>query len=226
MCSANSRLFRQSATSYRSRETPSRDSQHAMAESEQGITARHVSVARSLILPMIKGYHLRVMYRQPQPQDASRLLDFFKRLVLLDPERVEQASSVNKISLAMERQWLRRRLTIMKAGELLIRIGDSGDKILVVAEIQRKPRWIERHVGEIRFGMIPGEGEVAKKVLTQIIEEARDCGIETLIYCHLQTQTAGLSIMRSLRFTNAGRIKRYYKRGGSYIDRVYLERRI
>ena len=159
-------------------------------------------------------------------QYAEKLLSFFKELVKRDLERVERISDVEKITLENEQTWIGRLLEKEKQGEMIVRIGMDNDNLVVEGEIERKPRWIERHVAEIRFGMLPGNETIAKEVITDLMEQARTQGIEILFYFHLQTQKAGISIMKELGFKEFGVMEKYYKRGDEYIDRVYLVKNI
>jgi hypothetical protein len=154
--------------------------------------------------------------------DAEELLNFFKKLVTADPERVERPEDVKKISLESEEEWVKKLLQKERDGDIVVFVGRKDGSIVIEAEVEKKSRWIERHVGEIRFGMLPGNEELAKEIITMLIQEARKINIETLIYFHLATQISGLALIKDAGFSECGRIAKYYKRGNEYIDRIYL----
>ena len=101
---------------------------------------------------------------------------------------------------------------------------ETSGKIIAVGEIERKQRWIEKHVAEIRFGVIPSNEDSAFELVKKLEEIAKNNGIEVLFYFHLTTQKNGIKIMRKAGFTDVGIIRKYYKRGQEYIDRVYLQK--
>lgn len=155
--------------------------------------------------------------------DGGALLNFFKELVFLDKERVERPEDVNSITKEKENKWIKQRLIKEDQKDIFILCGvDSTGKIVVEGEVERLPRWIERHVAEIRFGMLPGHESIAKEVVKQLIKKAENNSIEILIYFHLETQKAGIKIMKKFGFKKFGRIKNYYKRNEKYINRLYL----
>ncbi|MDP3778869.1 MAG: GNAT family N-acetyltransferase [bacterium] len=159
-------------------------------------------------------------------QYAEKLLSFFKELVKRDPERVERVEDVEKITLENEQAWIQRLIHKEEQGEMIVRVGMDKDVLVFEGEVERKPRWIERHVAEIRFGMLPNNEAVAKEVISELITQAHVQGIEILFYFHLQTQKAGISILEELGFKEIGKIKNYYKRNDEYVDRVYLVKNI
>ena len=159
-------------------------------------------------------------------QYTEKFLSFFKELVRRDPERVERVSDVEKITLENEQAWVERLIQKEEQGEMIVRLGMESDNIVVEGEVERKSRWIERHVAEIRFGMLPNNESIAKEVVSELIKQARVQGIEILFYFHLRTQKAGISIMKDLGFKEFGVIEKYYKRDNEYVDRVYLMKNI
>ena len=162
------------------------------------------------------------MVRSLEKGDAQGLLTFFRKLVEIDPERVERVSDAEKITLEQENNWLDNLIVKEEKGEVIARVGIAGSEIVVEGEIHRLPRWIERHVAEIRFGMIPGNEQITKELLKELLQKAQNDQIEILIYFHLRTQKTGIGIIKELGFEESGVIKDYYKRDGEYIDRIYL----
>ena len=158
--------------------------------------------------------------------DAEAFLAYFARLTRLDPERVERPEDVAKLDVSMELSWIERRLDAERAGEMVVRCAEADGEIVALGELERLRRWIERHVAEIRFGVLPGHQEAARELVADLESRAREKGIEVLVYFHLATQTAGLAIMRSLGYEEIGRIPRFYKRDSEYVERVYLTKRL
>ena len=162
------------------------------------------------------------MTRRIRPEDSRALLAYFARLTSADPERVERPQDVAQISPEKERIWIQSRIDAENAREMVVRCVESLGEIVALGEVERLKRWIERHVAEIRFGLLPGHTDAGRELVAGLETEARKIGVEVLIYFHLQTQLTGLEIMRSLGYQEAGRIPRYYKRETGYVDRVYL----
>jgi L-amino acid N-acyltransferase YncA len=164
--------------------------------------------------------------RKLQKSDAAGLLEYFRDLVNSDPERVERLDDVEKLNLKSEEQWIAERLENEEKGELAVLCADEGGKIIALGEVEKQKRWIERHIAEIRFGVLPGNDEAALRLINALIESVEKNGVEVLIYFHLATQKRGLSIMKQAGFQEVGCIKGYYKRGEEYIDRIYLSKSI
>ncbi|MBI4141263.1 GNAT family N-acetyltransferase [Candidatus Woesearchaeota archaeon] len=156
--------------------------------------------------------------------DAENLLTYFRELVRKDPERVERIEDADKLSVKDEASWIEKCLEAEKKQSLYVRCSEVEGKIIAVGEIERKSRWIEQHVAEIRFGVLPEYKQHARSLVEELEEIARKNSIEVLIYFHLATQKTGLAIMKKAGFTLAGKIQAYYKRGKEYVDRVYLEK--
>lgn len=163
--------------------------------------------------------------RPVQPEDAEKALTFFRTLVTVDQERVERPEDVAHISIENERRWLETLIQKESEKSLFARIGvlDTGE-IGALAEVERKPRWIEQHVAEVRFGALPEYGDLARETVKACITEAEASGITELFYFHLETQSTGIQIMKDLGFVECGRIERYYRRGDNYISRIYLSK--
>lgn len=166
------------------------------------------------------------MIRQFAISDAENLLAYFRALVRADPERVERPEDADKLTVKDERSWIEKCLEAEKKNEMYVRCVEADGKIVAVGEIERKPRWIERHVGEIRFGVLPGYEKQAYQLVEELEGAAKRNGIEVLIYFHLATQKAGLAIMKKAKYAEIGRINDYYKRNNQYVDRVLLQKRL
>ena len=84
-------------------------------------------------------------------------------MVTTDPERVEQIDKVGKLTIGEEIRWLLCILEKMKSGNYYtLCLRGSDDMLLGFGEIERKQRTIERHVAELRFGLLPGYVEARK----------------------------------------------------------------
>ncbi|TSC95953.1 MAG: Uncharacterized protein Athens101410_277 [Parcubacteria group bacterium Athens1014_10] len=154
--------------------------------------------------------------------DAKKLLKFFHDLVISDSERVERLKDVKKINLQKEIYWIKHRKRAEKNKEMFIFCCEVNGRIVAEGEIEREKRWIEKHVAEIRFGILPGYEKLAIEMIKQLIKKAKENKIKVLIFFHLATQKTALSIMGKLGFSRVGIIKNYYKRDGHYISRVYM----
>lgn len=154
--------------------------------------------------------------------DASAMLDFFQQLVVQDPERVERAQEVLGMSVDMERSWIQKRLKEEMAGERFALCADAGGGIVAVGEVERLKRWYERHVAEIRFGILPGHAQAGLELVRALAGKAAANGIEILVRYELSTQQTGLEVARQAGFEEAGRVPGYYRRPVGDVDRVCL----
>jgi hypothetical protein len=166
------------------------------------------------------------MTRHIRLEDAEAFLTYFRRLTADDPERVERPQDVATISLEIERAWIQSRIDAETKQEMIVRCVESGGKIVALGEMERLKRWIERHVAEIRFGLLPGHQADGRELVAELEAGARKSGIEVLVYFHLASQVTGLDVMRSLGYQEVGRIPNFYKRETKYIDRVYLSKQL
>lgn len=156
--------------------------------------------------------------------EPEELLQYFKELVVLDDQRVERPEDVAKISLVDEQRWIDSLIQRTVKQEGVSFCIKSSEGVIGVGEVERRPRWIERHVGEIRFGIFPLHKLEGKLLVDALVSGAKEIGITILYYFHLQSQVQGIEIMLESGFSPAGRIKNYYKVGGGYVDRIFLER--
>ncbi|EKD58245.1 MAG: hypothetical protein ACD_56C00166G0001 [uncultured bacterium] len=158
-------------------------------------------------------------------EDAEKMLKFFHELVVADTERVERTQDVDNITLEMEENWILGRIKKEdEEKEMVVRIIEDGGKIVAEGEVEKLSRWIERHVAEIRFGMLPGNEKQTLEMVNELCLKAKKIGIEVLQYFHLETQKAGIEIMKKAGFSEFGRAEKYYKRGNEYIDRIYMQK--
>ncbi|MGY2292899.1 N-acetyltransferase family protein [Pseudomonas sp. SDO528_S397] len=154
----------------------------------------------------------------------EELLSYFHKLVALDNKRVERPEDVAKITLADEQRWintLTQRTANQEGVSFCIK---SNEGVIGLGEVERKPRWIERHTAEIRFGILPSHRHEGKMLVSALVSDAKKIGITTLYYFHLQSQTQGIEIITESNFNYSGRIRNYYKHGETYVDRVFFER--
>jgi RimJ/RimL family protein N-acetyltransferase len=166
-------------------------------------------------------------FKQPAVADAHRLLEFFNDLVLKDQERVERPADVKAITHEMEIRWIESLLDKeQKQDAIALCVFDDAATLIGLGEIERRPRWIERHVAEIRFGLFPDQFNAGKSLVDLLELRAKSIGIEMLYYFHLATQQQGIEIIRACGFELAGRLPAYYKKADSYVDRVFYTKRI
>lgn len=163
-----------------------------------------------------------VEIRRLQETDANALLQYFGLLVALDQERVERPEDAQKLDLASEVNWIKKRLHGETEQELFTLCIESNGAIVAVGEIERGKRWIERHVAELRFGVLPDFHGVASELVEELLAWGKSIGIEIVTYFHLESQSNGLRTMTEAGFKECGRIPKYYKRGTRYVDRIYL----
>jgi len=164
-----------------------------------------------------------MIIRKIKKSDRDLLLTFFSKLVALSPERVERPSDAKKITKKDEEKWIEKRLIKEKNKDIfdLCGIHENGE-IVTEGEVERMPRWIEKHVAEIRFGVLPENEIIAENLLKNLTKTAKENNINILLYFHLETQKKGIQIMKNLGFEKFGVIKKYYKRENEYINRIYF----
>ncbi|MDK2126397.1 GNAT family N-acetyltransferase [Parachitinimonas caeni] len=168
-----------------------------------------------------------MLIETPKLEDAKKLLEYFHELVASDTNRVERVEDVRKISIEMEESWIRNILAKQAEGSYAARcIYDDSGKVIGLGEIERRPRWIERHVAEIRFGLLPDHFSAGVAFVRVLENLAKEMGIEVLYYFHLTTQKQGLDIMQECKYKEVGIIEDYYKIDNSYVDRIYLQKNI
>lgn len=165
-----------------------------------------------------------VQVRKILETDAEGLLQYFNQLVALDPERVERPEDAKKLDLELELNWIRKRLSGEVENEMYTLCIECEGGIVAVGEIERGKRWIERHVGELRFGVLPEFHFAASKMVQELLSWGKATGIEVVLYFHLETQSKGIRTMKELGFKDCGRISKYYKRANQYVDRIYLSK--
>lgn len=164
--------------------------------------------------------------RKAKLADAQSLITYFNKLVVEDTARVEKSTHAKEITLEMEKKWILQRLEKEENNNLFMRIiEDGGNGIVGSGEVERKSRWIEQHVAEIRYAILPSYKEHAHLLVGNLIDIAKVNNISLLIYFHLETQVHGLSTMKSLGFKEAGRFENYYLlENGEYVDRILLQK--
>lgn len=166
--------------------------------------------------------NIDIEVREVQLLDAERLLCFFQELTKEDRERVERPQDARHITLRKEKHWIQERINKTNRKEMFAFIGIVNGKVVAEGEVERMPRWIERHVAEIRIGVLPSYEVITPFLIEKLLVMARKNKIEILVYFHLETQKRGIKVMKNAGFLGVGRIKGYYKRGNEYTDRLYL----
>ena len=167
-----------------------------------------------------------MQFRQPRTSDADDLLHYFNTLVQQDPERVERPEDVRSINHEKEVLWIESLLEKEKQQNAVTLCILKEEAIIGLGEIERRPRWIERHVAEIRFGLLPDHLDEGIELVKRLEERARAIGIELLYYFHLATQRQGIDIVRACGFELAGTLGSYYKKADGYVDRVFYSKKI
>jgi hypothetical protein len=168
-----------------------------------------------------------ISFRKPEVSDAAGALSFFLKLVVQDTQRVERFEDVSKLTMLDEIAWLENLAKRIDRDEMRSVIGVNADEeIVMLGEIERRPRWVEKHVAEIRFGLLPSHQVEGAKLVLLLEELAKELKIEVLIYFHLETQQIGLEIMRQSGFVECGRIEKYYKMPSHYVDRIFMMKNI
>lgn len=171
------------------------------------------------------------MIRKITTEDAEKLLSFIRELVKVDPERVETMKFAQKMTISDEVSWIETLLKKERQGNMITRCYEMNGKIAVLAHVQRLPRTIESHMGDIRIGFLPEFFKEAEETGKALITQARNIQIESLIYFHFATQKNGIRLMKELGFVEVGTYKKYYKRISSngkiqYTDQIHMQKKI
>ncbi|TFY85347.1 N-acetyltransferase [Pseudomonas nabeulensis] len=159
------------------------------------------------------------------PTDADALLRFFCQLVDQDSERVERPEDALQLDHDKEVAWINGLLEKERAGEVAALCVLNDEAVIVgLGEVERRPRWIERHVAEIRFGLLPGCLDEGCELVRQLEQRATFMGIELLYYFHLATQSQGIAVLEACGFELSGELPGYYKKEQGYVDRVFYSK--
>jgi hypothetical protein len=159
--------------------------------------------------------------RQIQIEDAERLLHFFERLVVEDPERAETVEDVKKLTVEDEKSWIQSLHKKENANEMINLGCFSGNECIALGSIERMPRDLEKHVGDFRLGYLPNYTSEARELALKLMEKAQGLSIEVLLYFHFEIQQ-GVDLLKNLGFEENGVIPNYYKKNHKYINRIYL----
>jgi len=160
--------------------------------------------------------------RRIKPSDSQKLLDYFINIVQLDPQRVERYKDVITLTVQDEIHWIEQRIKSEQSKEMVVLCCEIENQIVAVGEVERKKRWIERHVGEIRFAVLPAYKKLAFHLLEKLIEKSKNIEIEVLIYFHLSSQLNGIELVEMFDFAKMGTVPNYYKlENGTYVNRLY-----
>jgi len=155
--------------------------------------------------------------------DAEKLLTYFRKLVLVDPERVETVDDAQRMTVQDEEKWILSRHKKILAGDIFVSCLEiNNSQIVALGEVERLPRPIESHMGEIRLGILPEYAECGYEMVRSLCHHAWNMGMENLIYAHLETQKIGIDIMKNCGFLQVGYIPDYYKRDNAYVGRIIL----
>jgi N-acetylglutamate synthase-like GNAT family acetyltransferase len=159
--------------------------------------------------------------RKITTNDAEALLVYLEELVLKDRERVEDINYFNSFTLSDEVKWIENKIISEEAREIFVRVVEQDNQIIAEGEVEKLKRSVERHVAEIRFGVLPGNEDAGEQVVEELMSIAKSNGIKILLYFHLSTQKAGIEIIKKLGFKLMGEIKSYYQFSDRLVDRVY-----
>jgi len=166
-------------------------------------------------------------FKRPSTTDADRLLSYFCQLVELDSERVERCEDAQLLNHEKEVKWIEGLLKKEQAGDAIaLCVLNEQSTIVGLGEVERRPRWIERHVAEIRFGLLPDHADAGIALVNLLEQQAKGIGIELLYYFHLASQSQGITVIEACGFDFSGVLPSYYKKGGAYIDRVLYAKKI
>tara|TARA_B110000003_G_scaffold276220_1_gene321573 strand:- start:2132 stop:2656 length:525 start_codon:yes stop_codon:yes gene_type:complete len=165
----------------------------------------------------------KITYRKINVNDAEKLITYFNQLVKEDKNRVERPEDAKSITLEQEIKWIKHRINKVKEQEMAVFCCEYNNTIVSVGEVEKKSRWIERHVGEIRFAFLPGYTFTAKELLKILINSAKEINLEILVYFHLSTQKKGIQLVEEFNFNHVGTINNFYKKKNKeYINREYF----
>lgn len=162
-----------------------------------------------------------IKVKKLQIEQTEKILKFFKKLVVADPERGENLEEVSKITVESERSWIKSLLEKEEKKEMISRLVEVDGEIVGLGHVEKLPREIERHVGDIRVGFLPGYEQAGFEMAKALTEDSKSLKITLLMYFHFETQH-GIETMKKLGFEQTGLLPKYYKKSGEYINRVYL----
>jgi hypothetical protein len=158
--------------------------------------------------------------RRITKDDVELLIKYLENLLNEDPRWVETVKHPDSLTKKRELNYINTILDWQKSGRMFALVCENNGDIVCFGEYLKRFSNNENHMADLRFGVLSGHEDSAKKLVSDIITKARESGIEMLIYTHFRTQKAGISIVKRLGFKKCGTIPRYYKRGNTYTDRV------
>ncbi len=156
-----------------------------------------------------------------EPDDAKKLMVFFGKLVSEDPNRAETLQDVQARTIEKENGRTLQRISDNESDECISLVISNDENIYGDCEIKRLKRLVDRHVGELSFGILTGFEDYGKQMIDGLLQKAKEIGIELVYFVHLESQVRGIKLVSELGFQQSGKIDKYYKlENKNYISRV------
>lgn len=120
--------------------------------------------------------------------------------------------------------FLEEQIKSAKDRKSIALIMKSDDKVVAKIDIKPLSREVDKHVGEVSFGVLKGYDKESIDLVKEGCKRAKQLGLKVLIYYILDKNKRFISIIQKAGFRKACRIRRFYKKNQRYYDRVILEK--
>jgi len=120
--------------------------------------------------------------------------------------------------------FLEQQIKSVKEGKSIVLIMKSGNKVTAKIDIKPLYREVDKHVGEVSFGVLKGFDGKSIDLVREACKKAKTLGIRILVYYILDVNKRFGSVIEKAGFKKAGTVRKFYRINGRYYDRVILER--
>lgn len=164
----------------------------------------------------------RVVFREPETEDARSLMEFINSVIEEDMSGIMMDK---KVTLPKERVWLRKILKEVSGRETVMLVVESDGEILGNCHVERHHMKLS-HRAMIGIALSKeargkGIGEALMKA-TIALTRKRMKGIESIDLFAFDYNKRAQKLYRKLGFVEVGRIPRAVKEGDRYFDELTM----
>ncbi|MBN4054305.1 GNAT family N-acetyltransferase [Nitrospira defluvii] len=159
-----------------------------------------------------------ILIRPVDTKDTEELVSWFNQLVDEDPGIVENFH----VTQEQERHYLSSLLKEIKQREALSLVVIKEGKIVAKVDVKKLKREVDRHIGEVSFGVLRGFGACGGELLRELPKFSGKINCHVLIYYILSSNKFFIDIFKKANYKVCGQIENFYRKDGSYFDRKIL----
>lgn len=130
------------------------------------------------------------------------------------------------VSVESEIEYLSKYSSNIVNGKPMSYVILHNGAIVGKSDIRPLIRYIDKHVVELGFGLLDGHTKAGEQLLTFMIEEVKSRSFELVLYFILGRNHYFRNIFTGVGFEEVGKISNFYKRNGTYDDRIILEKKL